>query len=764
MKENTQTTEYTSFPIQTTQPKVEVKLPAGIHRVSLVVVDSAGVRSLPDEITVQVRHKEEVVTVPNFIGLTEQQATSDIGNNKLILGGIEYREMQDGQAGEVLEQLPVAKRSVKAGSTVVLTVRRVVVKPIGVNVPNLIGRNQNEARNMILSAGLTLGRVQEKGEEFGVAGEVLLQEPAADTKVPKGASIFLVVRQVKKSMILVPNLVGMDSRKAGIIVAELGLNLGPVKTEFVDVLGERGDGEVIAQFPVAGENVKRGETVVLTIIRVQAVQPPGAQGNSMEPGTQLSPNGFITSSNGRYKFIYQGDGNLVLYAGDRALWASGTNGQPVGYCVMQGDGNLVIYTPDNRPIWASNTSPNPGSRLVVQDDGNAVIYRPDGVPVWATNTMQQPTETTVSIYLGANNGQYVAAEGGGGREAVANRDIPREWETFQLIAINGLPLRSGNQVALRAHNGQLIAAEGGGGQEVVANRDAIGPWETFTILHADGLDGEITDGQNVAFRAHNGQFVAAEGGGGREVVANRDAIGPWETFTIRVWATNTMQERTEIPNVVGLHLKEAEANIVRSGLVLGERKVSLVRDRRVDGVLIDQTPKAGSQVENGAIVSVTVGQVHPFFLGSGMRDIADLGLGGKVLTHPRLAGIPLEKIRALSAKEVSEAAGISEEASVSAIKEAGILSTLKGAGLDLPTLAASSPKEVANTAGIPVKEAKGLVERAAVLDRVNRAGFDKESLAKTDTEALASRSGISKPDAEKVMRMPLMMTALFNRQ
>jgi hypothetical protein len=125
-----------------------------------------------------------------------------------------------------------------------------------------------------------------------------------------------------------------------------------------------------------------------TTVIVPAGLPTGptATGAQMRPGEILSPGQSIASPNGRYRFIYQGDGNLVLYDGGRPTWASNTAGKPTGVCIMQGDGNLVIYDPGPHPIWASNTNGHNGSGLVLQDDGNVVIYDPGGHAVWATNT------------------------------------------------------------------------------------------------------------------------------------------------------------------------------------------------------------------------------------------------------------------------------------------------------------------------------------------------------------------------------------------
>lgn len=94
----------------------------------------------------------------------------------------------------------------------------------------------------------------------------------------------------------------------------------------------------------------------------------------------------LQSADGRFSFIYQGDGNLVLYGPLGPLWQSQTAGTRPGYAVLQGDGNLVVYDGDERPVWASMTDGHPEASLVVQGDGNVVIYALNR-PLWSTDTV-----------------------------------------------------------------------------------------------------------------------------------------------------------------------------------------------------------------------------------------------------------------------------------------------------------------------------------------------------------------------------------------
>ena len=66
----------------------------------------------------------------------------------------------------------------------------------------------------------------------------------------------------------------------------------------------------------------------------------------------------------------------------------------------------------------------------------------------------------------------------------------------------------GQQVGIQARaNGRLVCAESAGGASLIANRSAVGPWETFTMIDRGG--------GTVAIRAAaNNMYVCAENGGG----------------------------------------------------------------------------------------------------------------------------------------------------------------------------------------------------------------------------------------------------------
>lgn len=138
---------------------------------------------------------------------------------------------------------------------------------------------------------------------------------------------------------------------------------------------------------------------------------------------------------------------------------------------------------------------------------------------------------SVAMHLKTANGYYAQATNGGGGEVSAKGPWPREWETFTLRSASGdwADLTAGSTVLLRAVNGQYVTADGPGGALVATAQTPTAPTR-FTLVMAPGEPSALGHLASFGLRAPNGKLVCAEGGGGGILAANRDVMGPWETF------------------------------------------------------------------------------------------------------------------------------------------------------------------------------------------------------------------------------------------
>lgn len=126
--------------------------------------------------------------------------------------------------------------------------------------------------------------------------------------------------------------------------------------------------------------------------------------DTLQTGASLTPGGLLISQNGLYRFVFQTDGNIVIYnAQNVAIWSPNvSNNDVIGnstLLIMQGDGNLVLYGEKTvvtlgKPVpphveqtvkFTSNTGGRgEGAYFVMQNDGNAVVYQPSVVATFDT--------------------------------------------------------------------------------------------------------------------------------------------------------------------------------------------------------------------------------------------------------------------------------------------------------------------------------------------------------------------------------------------
>jgi len=112
-------------------------------------------------------------------------------------------------------------------------------------------------------------------------------------------------------------------------------------------------------------------------------EPPGDCSPVLWPGQALGIDESISSCNGRYTLVMQGDGNVVLYDTTTgvALWHSHTNGTAGQMVVMQDDGNFVLYDGNSNAVWHTGTHGHPGAAMRVEDDGNVIVWE-GWTPIW----------------------------------------------------------------------------------------------------------------------------------------------------------------------------------------------------------------------------------------------------------------------------------------------------------------------------------------------------------------------------------------------
>ena len=108
--------------------------------------------------------------------------------------------------------------------------------------------------------------------------------------------------------------------------------------------------------------------------------------------------------------------------------------------------------------------------------------------------------------------------------------LPSERELAQRYEVSGPTVREAIRgltllglADVRHGSGAFVTADLNHGGTLIANRTAIGTWETFTLLH-------IGNGRVGLGALANKMIVTAEAAGAQPLIANRTQIGTWETF------------------------------------------------------------------------------------------------------------------------------------------------------------------------------------------------------------------------------------------
>lgn len=129
------------------------------------------------------------VTVPaGLVGMKQAAAVSAL---QLVGLTAEVREeFRSNPEGEVYQTSPKSGVEMRAGKPVILFVSK-GSEPI--TVPDVVGKTQSAAQDIVRDAGLVMGSTKEEFSEVSEKGQVISQSPLGGTQAKKKAAVTLIV-------------------------------------------------------------------------------------------------------------------------------------------------------------------------------------------------------------------------------------------------------------------------------------------------------------------------------------------------------------------------------------------------------------------------------------------------------------------------------------------------------------------------------------------------------------------------------------------
>ncbi len=196
--------------------------------------------------------------VPTVAGMPQdeaEQALEDAGFKTRV----ERVFSDDVRNGNVVGSSPPAGTTLERGSEVSLQVSR---GPEQVEVPDVTGDSQDNARSALEGVGLRVGKItREESDE--APGTVIEQSPAAGEEVDKGDAVDLTVAQPTA----IPDVVDLTEEEAQAELEEVGFEV-TVRDEAITDPAE--EGIVLDQTPAAGEERRQGSRVTIVVGRAAA--------------------------------------------------------------------------------------------------------------------------------------------------------------------------------------------------------------------------------------------------------------------------------------------------------------------------------------------------------------------------------------------------------------------------------------------------------------------------------------------------------------
>ncbi|HFU4054995.1 TPA: Stk1 family PASTA domain-containing Ser/Thr kinase [Streptococcus suis] len=187
--------------------------------------------------------------------------------------------------GIVIKTNPEVNASVGKGSSVTLYVSK------GVVVPNVIGKSQESASQILQDAGFYIGTVTQVYSSTVEAGQVISTDPVADTELERGAVINLEISKGKE--ITMPDLTSgrLTYSQASNQLQALGVKVVNIEKQEDRSYYSTTSDIVIGQYPAAGSSIEGTVTLYVSVASASNGPASSNVGSSVSTSTSTSDSG-----------------------------------------------------------------------------------------------------------------------------------------------------------------------------------------------------------------------------------------------------------------------------------------------------------------------------------------------------------------------------------------------------------------------------------------------------------------------------------------
>ena len=193
------------------------------------------------------------VTVPDLSNRTPEEAEAELAKYKLTGKSGNSEPSDDVEVGHVCRQSPGAGTSAKAGDTITYYLSS---GPNEVEVPNVSGYSENNAKSALKSAGFTDVTVVYDNSDTVASGLVVRTDPSAGTKTAANQTITVTVSTgPSDKRVDVPYVVGESYSDARYELASAGFNV---------TLADGCSANGTVTYQSVTSKAEKGTTIVLT--------------------------------------------------------------------------------------------------------------------------------------------------------------------------------------------------------------------------------------------------------------------------------------------------------------------------------------------------------------------------------------------------------------------------------------------------------------------------------------------------------------------